>query len=237
MNISIDIKLLLILIIAFIPFIVIVAISHEYGHITVAKFLGYETKLHYASMYYDDSELSNKIKEIYSHYKFEIEHDQNFSKKAEYESGVNKLNSDGLLISIGGPLQTIITGMIGFLILMWRRKSIYKSGLNFSDWLAVFLTLFWLREIFNLITSIGGEIISPNGTWFGGDELYISQSLNLWSGTISIILGIIGLTIITYITFKLLPKKIRLIFITSGFIGGIFGFILWVNIIGPKILP
>ena len=69
------------------------------------------------------------------------------------------------------------------------------------------------------------------------DELYISQSLNLWSGTISLILATIGTIIAIYVVFRIIPKKIRLTFILSGFIGGIVGFILWMNIIGPKILP
>jgi hypothetical protein len=122
-------------------------------------------------------------------------------------------------------------------MLVLRRKSIYKIGMKTLDWLFVFLSLFWLREIFNLITSIGGELILPNGNWFGGDELYISQELNLWSGTISLFLATIGTLIAIYVVFKIIPKKTRLTFILSGFIGGIAGFILWMNIIGPKILP
>ena len=205
MNISINIKSLLILTFVFILFTTIGTVSHEYGHIIVAKALGYETTLHYGSMNYD--------------------------------SGIEKLKSNGLLVTIGGPFQTILTGTIGLLILLWRRKLIYQNGLKVLDWLAVFLSLFWLREVFNLVMSLSGEVISPNGTWFSGDELYISQGLNLWSGTVSIILGTIGMTVTIYVIFKIIPKKIRPTFIISGLIGGIVGFILWMNIIGPKILP
>ncbi len=94
-----------------------------------------------------------------------------------------------------------------------------------------------MREVFNLVTSVGSELISPNGTWFGGDELRISQGLNLWNGTVPIVLAIIGFVISIYAIFKILPEKIRLTFILSGLIGGISGFILWMNIIGPRILP
>src|SRR5690606_36717410 len=133
-------------------------------------------------------------------------------QKRYWNEGSNK----GLLVTIGGPLQTMLTGTIGLLILLWRKKFISKNGMKPLDWLAIFLSLFWLREVFNLITSIGGELISPNGTWFGGDELYISQGLNLWNGTIPIILATFGIIISTYIIFKILPKKIRLTFILSG---------------------
>jgi hypothetical protein len=149
----------------------------------------------------------------------------------------NEKSNNDLFITIGGTLQTTSTGTIGLLFLIWRRKIICKKGMRTLDWLVVFLSLFWLREVFNLVTSIGGELISPNGTWFGGDELYISRDLNLWSGTIPIILATIGTVIAIYVVFKIIPKKIRLTFILSGFVGAIMGFILWMHIIGPKILP
>jgi len=59
----------------------------------------------------------------------------------------------------------------------------------------------------------------------------------LWSGTVSSVLGIIGLFISIFIVFRIVPKHLRLTFIAGGFLGGIFGFILWMNILGPKILP
>ena len=250
MNIPSNIKSLLILTIGFILFTVIGTISHEYGHIIVAKSFGYETTLHYGSMnYLPKGYLEDKdviaVRDLTKDY-VDIEYDswpKDIKEKTEDYNNIlqkrywNKKSNSGLLVTVGGPLQTTLTGTIGLLILLWRRKSIYKNGLKVLDWLAIFLSLFWLREIFNLVTSIGGELISPNGTWFGGDELYISQSLNLWSGTISLILATIGTIIAIYVVFRIIPKKIRLTFILSGFIGGIVGFILWMNIIGPKILP
>lgn len=237
MNLSINIKSLLILTFVFILFTAIGTVSHEYGHIIVAKAFGYETTLHYGSMNYDGGELNDKLKEIYNEYATEIENGTVFAKKNEYESGLEKLKYNGLYVTIGGPFQTILTGTMGLLILLWRRKLIYQNGLKVLDWFAVFLSLFWMREVFNLVKSLSRELISPNGTWFGGDELYISQGLNLWSGTVSIILGTIGMTVTFYVIFNILPKNIRLTFIISGLIGGIFGIILWMNIIGPQILP
>ncbi len=250
MNIPTNIKSLLILTIGFILFTVIGTISHEYGHIIVAKSFGYETTLHYGSMnYLPKGYLEDKdviaVRYLTKDY-VDIEYDSwpiDIKEKTEEYNNIlqkrywNKKSNSGLLVTVGGPLQTTLTGTIGLLILIWRRKSIYKNGLKVLDWLAIFLSLFWLREIFNLVTSIGGELISPNGTWFSGDELHISQGLNLWSGTIPLILATIGIVITIYVVFRIIPKKIRLTFILSGFIGGIVGFILWMNIIGPKILP
>ena len=250
MNISVNIKSLLILTTVFILFTVIGTVSHEYGHIAVAKYFGYETTLHYGSMnyypkgYLDDKDLK-KYKSLTKDY-VNIEYDswpEEVKQKAdEYISTLQKRywsekSNNGLFVTMGGPLQTMLTGTIGLLILLWRRKNIFKNGMKLLDWLAIFLSLFWLREVFNLVTSIGGELMSPNGTWFGGDELHISQGLNMWSGTIPIVLATIGLTISLYVIFRILSKKNRLTFVISGLIGGISGFVLWMNIIGPKILP
>ncbi|HET8885821.1 MAG TPA: hypothetical protein VFM70_05655 [Salinimicrobium sp.] len=250
MNIRIDIKSFFLLTLVFILFTVIGTISHEYGHIAIAKMLGYETKLHYGSMnyyprgYLDDNNLKalKSITKEYADLKYEswpkeikekTEEHHNILQQRYWSGKSNK----GLLVTIGGPIQTIITGIIGLIILLFRRKTIHLNGLKFMDWLSIFLSLFWLREIFNLVTSIGGEIISPDGTWFGGDELKISQDLDLWSGTIPIILGILGILVSVFTVFVIVPKKLRLTFIVSGFIGSISGFILWMNILGPKILP
>lgn len=236
MKITFNIKSFLILTSVFIFFTAIGTITHEYGHLLVAKYFGYETSLHYGSMNYN-SELNDKLIEIYNENKKAIENGQNFERKVEFESGIKKLQLNRLLITIGGPLQTILTGVIGLTILFIRRNNIKTFGLKILDWLAVFLSLFWLREVFNLMTSIGSEIISPNGSYFGGDEKNISYGLNLWEGTIPIILGFTGLLISLFIIFKVIPVRQRLTFIISGPIGGILGFILWMNILGPKLLP
>ena len=250
MKISIDIKHLLFLSVGFVLFTIIGTITHEYEHIAVAKSLGYETTLHYGSMnsypkgyLVDDDVIALKnLTKDYTNIKYDNWPIKIKEKAEEYYDILNKRywnekSNDGLFITIGGPLQTILTGTFGLLILIWRRKTMYIHGMKIIDWLFVFLSLFWSREIFNLVTSIGGELISPNGNWFAGDELYISQELNLWSGTISLILASLGVIVTTYVIFIIIPIKKRLTFILSGIIGGILGFILWMNLIGPKILP
>lgn len=234
----------------FILFTAIGTVSHEYGHIAVAKYFGYETSLHYGSMnyypkgYLKDKDLEDFKKLIKEYRQTEQESwpDDVKKKVAEYQNILekrywNEKSNKGIYVTIGGPLQTILTGTLGLIILFVRRKNIQNKGLKIIDWLAVFLGLFWLREIFNLVHSLVSEIISPNGRWFGGDEYYISKDLNLWSGTIPIILGTISLIISIYIVFKIVPKNLRLTFILSGLSGGISGFILWMNIIGPRLLP
>ena len=190
---------------AFIIATVIGTLSHEYGHIIIAKLLGYKTTLHYASMNWESAEPSNQ--------------------------------THNLLISIGGPLQTILTGILGLLILQLRKQSRKEYGLNLLDWIAVFLSLFWLREIYNLTLSISKGILIGTGRFFGGDEARISNLLELPSGVFPIIFGVLGLGVSLFVIFKVIPKDKRLTFILGGLIGGISGSLLWMNIIGPMILP
>jgi ABC-type dipeptide/oligopeptide/nickel transport system permease component len=237
MKIQINIKKLLILSLAFILSTAIGTISHEYGHIIVAKILGYETELHYASMNSHKADLNDNLVKIYTENKTAILEGREFKQKEEYESGIDEMVFNGLLITIGGPLQTILTGFTGLTIIFWRRKKIKENGLRLVDWFAVFLSLFWLREVFNVVMSVGSGIISRNESYFGGDENLISEILNLWPGTISVLLGVIGLVISLFIIFRIVPDSIRLTFIFGGLIGGIIGLVLWMDILGPILLP
>jgi hypothetical protein len=115
-------SLLLILSITFIVFTVVGTISHEYGHIIVAKYLGYETELYYGSMSYNHSQEEIKFEEIYKKNKSSIQNKEDFPEKATYQRLVKKLYYDNLFITIGGPVQTILTGTIGFILLLFRRQ-------------------------------------------------------------------------------------------------------------------
>lgn len=250
MNITFDIKRFLILTTVFILFTPIGTISHEYGHIAVAKIFGYDTELHYASMNYypqgyledNDVKALNELTKDVETIDYESWPEELKEKATAYNDILQKRYWDdqsdqSLLVSIGGPLQTILTALIGMFLLLVRREKRNRDGLQLLDWFAIFLSLFWLRELFNLATAVGREIISPDGTWFGGDELYISQELNLWSGTLSIILATLALLVCVYVVFVIVPKKIRLTFILSGLVGGVLGFVLWIMVIGPIVLP
>ncbi|WP_300442026.1 hypothetical protein [Christiangramia sp.] len=230
-------KNILILSLAFIFFTIIGTISHETGHIVVAESLGYNTSLHYGSMNYDNSELNNKLDSIYSKNKYQIENNLPFEQRNNFEEGKERLESDSIKITLGGPLQTTITGLLGLVLLLKRKKRIKNRGLKIIDWLGIFLALFWLREIFNLIHSLGFEIIYNQGNYFGGDERYISEYFNLGSGAIPVILAITGIVISMYVVFRIIPEKFRLPFIISGFVGGFTGFIIWFHILGPHLIP
>ena len=221
----------------FILFTIIGAISHEYGHIIVARFLGYKTELHYGSMNYHRNFKRNEVNGIINRNKHQILNDQHFSEEQKLKKLIKKNRRDSLLISIGGPLQTNITGTFCFLILLYRKEKIKINGLKFFDWICVFLSLFWLRQVSNLVLYFIKVLILKRQKHFSGDEYHIALMLKIPSETISIITGILGLLVSLVVIFKIIDHKNRLTFIISGFLGGIVGFIFWMILVGPIILP
>ncbi|MCE2611710.1 hypothetical protein LVD13_01920 [Flavobacteriaceae bacterium D16] len=141
------------------------------------------------------------------------------------------------LVTLGGPLQTMITGILGLALIRIRRNERFQNGLKLWYWLAIFLSLFWLREVFNLVMSVGNELVYPDGLYFGGDEAEMAWHLGLPLGTFAFLFGILGLLVGLYVVFKIVPDNLRLTFITGGFFGGILGFIIWMNHLGPILLP
>ncbi|MFD2832207.1 hypothetical protein [Gramella sp. AN32] len=188
-------------------------------------------------MNYNSSKKTEELDSIYLEYKYEIDNDLSYKRKDFFDQELRKFMSDSFKITLGGPIQTILTGSLGFIFLIGRREKIRKYQIKLIDWLAVFLSLFWLREVFNLVHSISFKVLFQDASYFGGDEKYISEYLKLNSGTIPVILGLIGLGISVYVIFKILPRDVQLPFIISGFIGGITGFFLWFQILGPILIP
>jgi hypothetical protein len=227
---------ILIFSIAFIIFTIIGTLSHEYGHVIVAKYLGHNTELHYGSMNFNSAE-EKKLTEIYIRNKSSIQNKKPYPEKEIFGRLVKKTNSDSILITIGGPFQTILTGTIGFFLLLFRRKKIFQNGMKILDWLYVFLSLFWLREVFNIVMSVSNALINNKKNYFGGDEKNIAMMLEIPKGSIAIPLGIIGLLVSLLVVFKVIPLENRLSFLLSGFFGGIIGFILWLRILGPIVMP
>ncbi len=230
-------------------FTVVGTLTHEYGHILVAKAYGFETQLHYdIATYYPkgykedpdylalDSLLKRYKNVPYDYFPESVKDEHQKLSDVLQERYWNDNQNHLLYITLGGPAQTMIVGSLAFLLLLKRRKLRISQSLKLFDWLTVFLSLFWLRQVFNLIMSIIGELIVPDGNWFVGDEQIISEELGLWDGTVPIILGAIGSIICFYTVFKVIPKPYRLNFIISGLIGGILGLWLWMGVIGPLVL-
>ncbi len=197
----------------FILFTAIGTISHEYGHILMAESLGYDTALHFDHMLYHQSE------------------------QIEQEVGADQVERDELSILLAGPASTLLISLIGLTLLFFRKKKHTKSAFQFPDWMAVFLALFCLRSVFNLFMSIIQGLYFDAPSFFGGDELRISKLLNYWEGTVPIFTAVICALIAFGVLFQLIPAKHRINFILAGLIGGSSGYVLWMKLIGPIVLP
>ena len=100
----------------------------------------------------------------------------------------------------------------------------------------IFLSLFWLRQLANLVMLfamyfITGKII------LRADEFRIAKYLQLPTLSIITIKGILAAIILVIVVFKFIPSKQRFTFLLSGFAGGIAGYIFWIELLGKYIMP
>lgn len=225
---------MLIFTISFILVTIIGTLTHELGHLIPAKFLGYETTLHYGSMSWDDgyTDLSNALFRKYGS-------KDNVPNEVldQLDALKEKSRNDTLWITLGGPIQTMSTGLLGFFMLYSRRNKISKTTLSLFDWTAVFLSLFCSRQLFNLFMGIAGGLFFSKPYFFGGDEAKISSILGLPVGSVGILTAIIAFVICVYVVLNVVPKTIRYQFILSGILGSAIGFVLWFFVLGPMLLP
>lgn len=221
-------------IIVFILLTPIGTITHELGHLFVAKTLGYDTTLHHSSVNWNN-ELLKSLKNQYEKFKLQIEDDLPFEGQEEYKVNIKTLNKHNLLILFGGVAQTIIFGLVAFILLLYR-VFIKKKSFNSLDWLLTFISLFWIREPANLILSVIKGIKLKNNIYFYGDDAKIANLLGLHEGVLLLPLTIIAM-LISLMVLKIIPNKRKKEFIIGALIGCPIGFVLWMFIIGPIVLP
>jgi hypothetical protein len=232
-----NIKLFLLLSLAFILSTIIGTVSHEFGHYTVAKYLGYSSTVSYGYTVWDDNNTMPFIDSTFSKYSNEIESNHDFPGKQEFDLIQKKQMKDDFWITLCGPIQTMLTGTIGFLLLLNQRKKIFETKrIKLYQWFCVFLSLFWLRQFANLVTWTIGYLV--NGKFSSnGDEIRLAISLRLPKETIAISTAVIGLAVLIFVIFRIIPIDKRIIFISAGLFGGIFGYLFWLVWVGPILMP
>jgi hypothetical protein len=139
----INIRLVFLLSLAFILFTVIGTLSHEAGHLLVAKAKGYDVRMNYGHTYWRGKYVNEMLNE----------YGKNISEpgiKQKYDELKKSRLRDSLQFAAGGPLQTMLTGTLGLILILWQRKKFYQAKeLNFGQWILIFICLFWLRQLFN----------------------------------------------------------------------------------------
>lgn len=231
-----QIRLFFLLSAGFILFTIIGTLSHEFGHYIVAKMLGYNTGIHYGYTTLQKGE-DEEIKKINVKRHREIYLKKDYPEKPQYEALVISSDKKERIILMGGPLQTMITGTLGLiLILVYRRNFYSATTLNARQWLLIFISLFWLRQVANFAGTLIISFLTGKKD-FESDEVLLANYFDLNFLSLSAITGIIGLAVSCFVIFNFIPVTQRKTFIAAGFTGGITGFILWLYILGPIVLP
>ncbi len=153
---------------------------------------------------------------------------------ATYWDNPLNLNYNEGIIILAGPLETITTGSIGFLLLLLFNKVVSNKKVVF--WGLIFMSLFWLRQVANFTMWIAYYLLKGQFTT-ENDEVQLDSYFGLPVGTILSVTAFIGLLISLIVIFKYIPNNLRITFILSGILGGILGFINWFYLLGPLLMP
>jgi hypothetical protein len=203
-----DKKLFIVLIFSFIAATIIGTISHEFGHYIVAKYFGYEARINYAATFWHPPDPGDPI-----------------------------VTGSPVAITLGGPVQTMLTGTIGLCLLFFFRKSFFTvEKLSLKQWIMIFISLFWLRQTANFSSWLGGYLLKGEFS-SRPDEIRIANYFDLPSGMVITVTAIIGALILAVITFRFIPVKQRLTFLAAGLSGGIAGYVFWLVLFGKYIMP
>lgn len=204
---KIETKLLLILIVAFIIATAVGTVSHEYGHYIAAKLRGINTEVHYGYT--------------------SVIYDGNLRGATRF---------DRFIFTLGGPVQTIFTGTLGFILLFIFQKNKNSSVLRLIQWFFVFLSLFWLRQTANFMMWMIGYLLRGKFS-VRGDEIKLAKHLELPNWAIILPTALLGFMVAMVVIFKFIPIQQRFTFIIAGLIGGVSGYIIWLELLGKIIMP
>jgi len=139
--------------------------------------------------------------------------------------------SRDFIFTLGGPLQTIATGALGFIGLLWtsRKEPIDACKTKHLFWIV--LTFFWSREVLRVLL-----FMLPYQAGWPADESRLLNALN-----IPLFIGYTALLIVfgallSYVTFSIV-KKHRKELVIYGVSGSIIGWVAWMYWLGPLLLP
>lgn len=221
-------KLQLLLYFLIIFVVIIGTLSHELSHYLTAKYLGYEVKMSYSAIHYEDKNSTNNY---------------DVNSKISLESKLNKnkyLNTfHTFLIKLSGPIQTILVSLFAIITLEIKYRNEndnIKNGFNIFIYILILLALFSLRQPVNLATWVIGYF--TNGKFSNtGDEYFISEYLNLPNYFVLVITTFISISVFFRLLFKHISRIYRLKFVFIVLIGGISGYLFWIVFFGKYILP
>jgi FtsH-binding integral membrane protein len=215
---------------------VVGTLTHELGHYSVAKYFGCEAKINYQSCRHWKPLIDAYLSTTYEKYYNEIDNNLEYPEKNKYELTLKIQANEVFWILLGGPVQTMLTGSIGLLLLLiFRKNLITNDSVKCGAWLLIFTSLFWLRQVPNLASALRRFAINPMAS-ISGDEMRLAEMLHINIWVIQIVTGLLGLAVL-YLVVRLLPKAYVFTFLISGLLGGTLGFYLWLVKFGKYVMP
>jgi len=211
-------------------------LHHELGHYLAGKVVGINSRINYLSTIPINEK--NNLTEFYNLYdknREAIENGYDFIDKPKLIKAKKEFLNARIIFTLGGPLFTILTGTLAFVILLIFSNKLNKN--QYLNYCFIFISLFWLRQPMNLLMAINSQLFDGK-TNYRSDEFRLAHYvLNSNSWIFIIVSGIIGFCVGCYIVFKIVPYNKRLSFILAGFFGGLMGYYLWLEKFGVYILP
>lgn len=235
-TLSVNPRLFALLSLGFVLATIVGTVTHEMGHYVMMKRYGFNPTIHYASASYGYNPEYEKFSNFYEVHKEKIQSTQDSPEKEYFQNKIRERNRQFFIITLGGPVQTMLTGTVGILLLWLYRKKLYSNGkLKPLAWLAVFLAFFWSRQVFNFLMSIPD--IFKERRYYRSDEPKISLYLDLPHWAFGMATAVIGAILLIWVVFYVIPKKQRLSFLCAGLVGSALGWFLWMDVLGPVVLP
>lgn len=208
-------------------------VSHELGHAAVGLAVGQDVRMHYGSCDISggtDAELSALL----AAHRDEIRSIPDSPIAQRYIALAERARIERLWFILGGPISTMLIGTSGLVgLMLMRRRHGYQSSLTPAGWTLTILALFWSRELFILAQHITGLAMHKPGR---SDETTIAHILGLPHSSVTIVLGVLGLSACLIATLWH-PRERRVPFVLGGVTGCALGFILWFYWLGPWLLP
>jgi hypothetical protein len=233
---EIDNKLLYRLILGFIAATIIATIVHEYGHFFTAKYLGYDARVSYGYTTWRNTTYQDFFDSLTRDERIKIRTNEYFSRKEDYEALMVRIKDEAFLITLGGPLLTMLIGSLGIVLAFINKKIFTGGALSFKQWLVIFTALFWLREPSNYLLDV--LVTIQRGSFpLRNDEVILSRYLELDTWFISFLLAVIGFILVLITYRKFIPDSDKTTFLTAGLLGGLGGYLLWLFLFGPIIMP
>ncbi len=228
----------LFLMIAFFFFSLTAILIQLVAFVPVAKYFSYDISVSYNATGLCKSHIEETfIERLYKQYAYEIDNNLEFSNKSQLLKFEKKQNLELLLIDGIAPLICIVLGILGFVYLLKKRNSYNVTDFSFKQWIAVFLSLFWLRWLLLLVVYIIFIGFNKKDTSLIINETNIAYTFNISPLFILVPLGLAGALICCITIFIFLPKAYRSMFLVAGITGSIVTLLLWFKLVGTLLLP